>query len=95
MLKMLHDYVLVQAHEAKEETAGGIVLTAGGIDAPHTGTVVSVGPGKLSPTGERLEHGILEGDTIVFGASALNQPLKHDGVDYHVMLAEQVFGVDR
>lgn len=95
MIQMLHDYVLVKANEAKEETAGGIILAASAVEKPATGTVVSVGPGKTDRDGNRIDHGIREGDAIIFSQTALNQPLTHAGESYHVMLAEQIFGVDR
>lgn len=94
-LRMLHDYVLVRADEAQEETAGGIVLAPSSVEAPATGKVVSVGPGKFDRNGNRIEHGIEDGDSIIFGKSALRDPIKHEGEDLYVMTADAIFGVDR
>lgn len=94
-LKMLFDYVLVKAEEAKTETASGFLLASAAVEQPAKGTVVSVGEGKFASTGVRIEHGIQVGDQVIFSKSAMNQPLEHNGEQYHVMLAEQIFGVDR
>lgn len=92
---MLHDYILVRAGEVKEETSAGIILAPSAVDAPATGTVVSAGPGKYAPNGVRLEHGIEEGDRVIFGQSALRDPIKHEGEDLYVMKADAIFGVDK
>lgn len=94
MLKMLHDYVLVKADKVEEKTSGGLFLTANTADKPHTGVVVAVGPGKYSARGELIVHGISAGDKVVFPAAALNNKLEHDGEEYNVMTAEQIFGID-
>ncbi len=94
-LQMLHDYILIELDDAKEETSGGIILTSAAIDKPCTGTVISAGPGKFAPNGERLEHGIQVGDSVIFPAAALNREIKHEGKTFNVLNAEQIFGVDR
>lgn len=94
-LTMLHDYVLIKAHDAEEETKGGIVLAPSAIEAPAKGVVISAGPGKFDRNGNRIDHGIQEGDQVIFSESALNQPIEHDGEKLHIMLAEQIFGVDK
>ena len=91
---MLFDYVLVKAEKAKEETASGFLLGTA-VEKPARGTVVSVGEGRFTTNGTRIDHGIKLGDVVIFSKTALNQPLVHDGEEYHVMLAEQIFGVDR
>ena len=95
MLKMLSDFVLVMVDKVEEKTSGGLYLTASTAEKPHTGLVVAVGPGKRSSTGELIEHGIAAGDKIVFPTSALSNKLEHDGEEYHIMLAEQIFGIDQ
>lgn len=92
-IKMLHDFVLIKASPEKEVTSGGLLLAPSAVEKPATGTVISVGPGKYDHNGVRIDHNIEVGDTIIFSKSALNQPLEHNGEDFHVMIAEQIFGV--
>lgn len=94
-IQMLFDYVLVESTPVQEVTTSGFMLSGSSVEKPATGIVISVGEGKFTSTGSRIEHGIQVGDTVIFSKSALNQPLTHDGKDYHVMIAEQIFGVDR
>lgn len=93
-IKMLFDHVLVHAAPVKTEE-GGILLSAESTTRPASGIVVSVGLGKFTSTGTRIEHGINVGDEVIFSHTALNQPLEHDGETLYVMLAEQIFGVIR
>ncbi len=92
---MLHDYILVKADDVENETKAGIVLAPSAVDEPATGTVVSAGPGAFAPNGERMEHGIEAGDKIIFGKSALREPLTHEGEKFYVMKADAIFGVDK
>ncbi len=93
MLQMLHDNVLIKADEQETEIDG--FYTGSATDKPCTGTAVSVGPGRYNQDGIIIEHGIKQGDKVVFGASAMSQPHTHEGEKYFVMLAGQIFGVQR
>jgi chaperonin GroES len=62
----LGDKVVVKRLEAKERTAGGIVLPDSAQDKPHQGRVLSVGDGRMTAGGERCSCQVHEGDRIVF-----------------------------
>ncbi len=47
-LKPLDDRVVVEAAAAEETSTGGIILPDTAQEKPQQGTVVSVGPGKVS-----------------------------------------------
>lgn len=89
-LKMINDYVLVELIEGETQSTGGIILTT--VEPPCVGKVLSVGPGKYLPNGQRQEHDLEAGDTIIFGKSAMNQPIEHEKATYYVMKVEEVFG---
>ena len=95
MLKMLHDYVLIKVDTIAEQVVGSIVVSIGGKDKPSTGIVAAVGPGRVDVRGNLIEHGIVAGDTIVFGSSILVNKLKHDGVEYYVAQAEHIWGINK
>ena len=66
----LDDRVLVRPHEPTTKSKGGIIIPDNAREKPHEGTVVAVGPGKRSETGERMELAVKEGDTVVYSKYA-------------------------
>jgi len=91
-IRMINDYVLIKTDATVKVSAGGIVLASGVLEPPCVGEVVSVGEGKVLNNGNRLEHNIAPGDTVVFGKASLNQPLKDGDDTYYVMKIEEIFG---
>jgi chaperonin GroES len=66
----LGDKVVVKRIESEEKTAGGIVLPDSARERPQQGRVLSVGDGKMLPSGKRVAHQVKEGDRVVFGRYA-------------------------
>ena len=75
-LKPLDDRVVVEALEAEEKTAGGILLPDTAKQKPQQGKVIAVGPGKLNDNGTRSAMAVKVGDTVLFG--------KYSGSDVEV-----------
>ena len=66
-LKPLGDRLIVQAIEAEETTASGIVLPDTAKEKPQKGKVLAVGEGKLSEeTGKRVPLDVAEGDEVLY-----------------------------
>ena len=61
-LKPLGDRVVVEREEAKETTAGGIVLPDTAKDKPQKGKVVAVGDGRITKDGKRRELQVKVGE---------------------------------
>ena len=61
-IKPLADRVLVQAGEAEETTASGIIIPDTAKEKPQKGTVIAIGTGKKD---EPLT--VKEGDTVLYG----------------------------
>ncbi len=66
----LGDKVVVKRLEAEEVTIGGIVLPDTAKEKPRQGRVLSVGDGRLTADGTRVEHQVSEGDRVLFGSYA-------------------------
>lgn len=64
----LGDKVVVKRLDAEEKTAGGIVLPDASRQKPQEGRVLSVGDGKLLPSGSRASHVVQEGDRVLFSS---------------------------
>ena len=66
-LKPLSDRIVVRAEEAEETTASGIILPDTAKEKPQIGTVVFVGPGKLSDTGDLIKMTLRKNDKVLYG----------------------------
>lgn len=66
-LTPLNDHVVIEALDAEVKTKSGIVLPdSAEKEKPVKGTVLFVGPGKLSENGTRLPMSVKVGDTVLF-----------------------------
>ncbi len=86
-IKPLADRVVVQAGEAEETTASGIIIPDTAKEKPQKGTVVAVGTGKKD---EPLT--VKEGDTVLYGKYAGTE-ISIDGNDYLIMRESDIFAV--
>ena len=91
-IKPLDDRILVKPTEAKERTASGIYLPENAKERPMTGTVVAVGPGKLSDKGSRSTPGVKKGDVVVYGNYAGTE-VELDGTTHKIMRESELLGV--
>ncbi len=66
-VRPLSDRVVVQALEEAEQSRGGLYIPDTAKEKPQQGTVIAVGPGKLSEQGERLSPDVKDGDTVLYG----------------------------
>ena len=69
-LKPLGDRVVVEREEAKDTTAGGIVLPDTAKDKPQKGKVVAVGDGRITKDGKRRELQVKVGEHVLFTSYA-------------------------
>ena len=73
--KPLGDRVVIEPMDDEEQkTSGGIYIPDTAKEKPQTGTVVAVGPGKLTDEGNRLSVDVAVGDTVVYS--------KYSGTEY-------------
>ena len=69
-LKPLGDRVVVEREEAKDTTAGGIVLPDTAKDKPQKGKVLAVGDGRVTKDGKRRDLQVKVGDDVLFTSYA-------------------------
>ena len=73
--KPLGDRVIIETADDDEQvSAGGIYIPDTAKEKPQRGTVVAVGPGKLSDDGSRIPMDVGVGDTVVYS--------KYSGTEY-------------
>ena len=91
-LKPLEDRVVVQASEAEETTASGLVIPDTAKEKPQQGEVIAVGPGRVSDQGERIPLDVKEGDTVVYSKYGGTE-IKLEGEDYLILSARDILAV--
>jgi chaperonin GroES len=65
-IKPLSDNVLIKPLEAEEKTASGIVLPDTAKEKPQIGEVMAVGPGNVTPKGEKIPMNVKVGDKVMY-----------------------------
>jgi len=73
MLKPLNNNVVIEPIEVEKKTASGIILSGDAAQPKHAeGTVIAVGPGKLSKSGDRQKMSVSVGDRVIYGGYSQN-----------------------
>jgi chaperonin GroES len=88
-LEALFDAVIVKPIEAEETTFGNIIVPDLGKEKNEMGTVVAVGPGKPTITGEFISTNLKVGDKVVLPTMGFTK-LPYDGEEYYVGPENQV-----
>ena len=91
-LKPLSDRVVIEAAAAEEKSSGGIILPDTAQEKPQQGTVVAVGPGKVSDSGALIEMSVKEGDKILYGKYSGTE-VNVAGTDYIIMRESDILAV--
>lgn len=92
-MKLLSDRiaVIVDTVDTKK-TESGIILATQQVQQPNTGTVSSVGPGRLLNTGEIIPVALQEGDRIVFNQHS-GTKISLGGQEYLILREADILGV--
>jgi len=91
-LKPLADRVIVKPSEAEEKTKGGIILPDTAKEKPIEGTVVSVGPGKVSDDGKTVKPEVKVGDKVLYGKYSGTE-VTVEGEEYLIMRESDIFAI--
>jgi len=91
-VRPLEDRVLVKQSQAEERTAGGIVLPDTAKEKPQRGSVIAVGPGKLTDDGKRATMSLKKGDEVFYGKYSGTE-IKIDGDEYVILRETDVLAV--
>ena len=91
-LKPLADRVVVEAAPAEEMSSGGIILPDTAQEKPQQGTVVAVGPGKVSESGKEVAMSVKKGDKILYGKYSGTE-FAFEGTEYLIMRESDILAV--
>ena|ERR1035437_6044692 len=65
-IQPLFDNVLIKPLEAQVKTASGIILPETAQEKPQMGQIVAVGPGKVTPKGEKEKIVVKVGQKVMY-----------------------------
>ena len=83
-VKPLSDRIVVKSEPAEEKTASGIILPDTAQEKPQIGTVLAVGPGKSSDSGDLISMTLKKGDKVLYGKYSGTE-ITVDGDDVLIM----------
>jgi len=86
-IKPLADRVLVEAAQAEQKTAGGIIIPDTAKEKPQKGTVIAVGGGKKD---EPMT--VKAGDNVLYGKYAGTE-INYEGKDYLIMKESDILAI--
>ncbi len=91
-IKPLADRVVVEAAPAEEVSTGGIILPDTAQEKPQQGTVVAVGPGKISDAGSEIKMTVKVGDKVLYGKYSGTE-VTFEGTEYMIMRESDILAV--
>ena len=92
-IKPLEDRILVQALDAEQTTASGLVIPDTAKEKPQEGKVLAVGPGRFDDDGEkRIPLDISVNDVVVYSKYGGTE-VKYDGQEYLILSARDVLAI--
>jgi chaperonin GroES len=92
-IRPLGDRVVVKRFEAKDTSAGGIILPESAKNKPQFGEILAVGPGKLLKDGTRRPLQVKVGDKVLFTNWAGDEFKQSQGNDVLLMREEDILAI--
>ena len=90
--KPLRDRVFVKYSTEEEKTSGGLYIPDTAKEKPQKGTVIAVGPGKVTDDGKRQPMDVKVGDIILFDKYS-GSKIKMDDEEYLIIREEDILGI--
>ena len=91
-IKPLADRVVVQALEDTEQMRGGLYIPDTAKEKPMQGTIIAVGPGKLSEENERIAPDVKVGQRVLYGKYSGTE-VTVDGNEYLILRESDILAV--
>jgi chaperonin GroES len=91
-LRPLGDRLVVKPADREASTSSGIVLPDTATDKPQEGTVVVVGPGRVTDEGKSLPIEVDKGDKVIYAKFAGTE-YKLDDEEYLILRESDVLAV--
>jgi chaperonin GroES len=83
---------LVKYSSEEEKTAGGLYIPDAAKEKPQKGTVIAVGPGRVTDDGKRQTIEVKVGDTVLFDKYS-GSKIKIDDEEHLIIREEDILGI--
>ena len=88
--KPLGNRIVIEPLEGDEQlSSGGIFIPDTAKEKPQDGTIVAVGPGRLTDDGKRVPMEVAVGDVVVYSKYAGTE-YKENGIEYLVLREDDI-----
>lgn len=91
-IQPLADRVVVQALEETEQMRGGLYIPDTAKEKPQQGTIIAVGPGKLSEEGTRITPDVKVGQRVLYGKYSGTE-VNVDNEEYLILRESDILAV--
>ena len=91
-IQPLADRVVVQALEETEQMRGGLYIPDTAKEKPMQGTIIAVGPGKLSDENERIAPDVAVGQKVLYGKYSGTE-VSVDGEEYLILRESDILAI--
>ena len=91
-IRPLEDRILVKPEDADETLPSGLVIPDTAKEKPQEGTVLAVGPGKRSDTGDLIPVDVKEGDRVLYSKYGGTE-IKVEGEELLILSARDVLAI--
>jgi chaperonin GroES len=91
-LRPLDDRIVIKQSEAKEKTAGGIILPDAAKEKPQIGKVIATGPGKMLDSGKRSPMSVKKNDEVIYGKYIGNE-VEVEGEKFVIVRESDLLGI--
>jgi len=88
----LDDRIVIKQSEAEEKSSGGIILPDAAKEKPQKGKVISVGPGRMTEKGKRMEMNVKKGDEVIY-AKYLGNEIEINSEKYVILHENDILGI--
>lgn len=89
-VRPIRDFVVLRPHEHQDRTEGGIVIPRNVRDKTQLGTVLRVGPGRVTDRGVRVEPEVKAGDVVLYLENTIAQRLTPQSKDGDPVILPEV-----
>jgi len=83
---------LVRPEESEETLPSGIVIPDTAKEKPQEGSVLAVGPGRRSDSGELIPMDVKDGDRVIYSKYGGTE-IKYEGEDLLILSARDVLAI--
>lgn len=91
-IKPVLDYILIEPSEKEEKTVSGIVIPDTAKEKPQEGSVVAVGPGRFTESGQMIKPMVKKGDKVLYKKWGGNE-VKIEGKEYLFVKEEDILAI--